>query len=215
MIDVLDKILSNTGDFIVEMEKPEETTIKRGRFLIIMKFNYYNRADFDCNDMALKLFRTLRSIYDVVRWETFRNDNIPSYYQPGMVYRNERCVDIALEMNWNRGLGEFLVFIERLLSYESLIYDVSVSFWNGNYYRILTRTPLTVNYINRENTDILHNLATYFRLPFEHEEEINKARRHNDNVQRLMTLYVQRIIEDAERVGVFNGKPLKRERYGV
>lgn len=214
MSDILDKILSNTGDFIVDLPKAEETT-KRGRFLIILKFNVFNRADFDYNDMALKLFRTLRSIYDVVRWETFRNDNIPAYYQPAMIYRNERCVDIALELNWNRCLGDFLVFIERLLSYESLIYDVSISYWNGDQYKILTRTPLTINYINTENIVLIQNLAMYFGLPYENKEEINKARRHNDNVQRLMTLYVQRIIEDVERASVFNGKPLKRERYGV
>ena len=211
----LDRILNNTGDFIEKM--PEETIIKRGRFLIIMKFNYYNKADFNCNTMAVKLFRTLRCIYDVVRYEVFRNDEIPSYYQTGMLWFNDRCVDISLEVNWNRGLGEFLIFIERLLSYDSLVYDISISYWDKKRYRILTRTPLTVNYISQNDLSVIQTLVNYFKLPsLNHEmNEIRKAKRYNFNNHLLVANYIKRFLEEVEAAGDFNGNPIKREENGL
>ena len=216
----IDDIFRNTGDFITPFENIGETSQKRGQFPLLLKY-MISQINFPfLYDETIKLERLLKTVYDIFKVNIIKSNELPFYLKDDrtMFFENENTIYIGIELNWSRSFSEFLILLDRLLTYSVHSYDVSVGMWNDVMKRfiLMTRPPLINNFINPNSYQLLGRLSAQFMLSQEEaEKEIMKAYRRHFNSERLDADFTRRILEGMTDDGVFDGHPQKRRKYGV
>ena len=192
----IDDIFRNAGDFITPLENIGETSQKRGQFLLLLKYMISQISFPFLYDETIKLERLLKTVYDIFKVNIIKSNELPFYLKDDrtMFFENENTIYIGIELNWSRSFSEFLILLDRLLTYSVHSYDISVGMWNDNMKRfmMMTKPPLVRNFLN-PNYRLLGRLSAQFMLSQEEaEKEIMKAYRHHFNSERLDADFIKR-----------------------